>query len=140
VSRVRGGVAVVALCLLVACGGNSADDGQRIDVGMQDFTLHPSATTASPGKITLHLLNRGPSTHEINVDRTDLAEDKLPLRLDGLSVEEDSPELSRIDSIEIVEAGDRATLHLDLPPGHYVLYCNLEGHYLGHMYSTLDVG
>jgi uncharacterized cupredoxin-like copper-binding protein len=139
-SRVGGGVAVVALCLVVACGGSSGDDGQGIDVGMQDFTLHPSAKTAQPGKITLHLLNRGPSTHEINVDRTDLAEDDLPLRPDGLSVAEDSPELSRIDSIEIVEAGDRATLHLDLAPGHYVLYCNLEGHYLGHMYTTLDVG
>jgi uncharacterized cupredoxin-like copper-binding protein len=42
-------------------------------------------------------------------------------------------------SIEVVEAGDKATLKLNLPPGHYVLYCNLEGHYLGNMYATLEV-
>ena len=40
---------------------------------------------------------------------------------------------------EILEAGDKKNLTLNLPPGHYVLYCNLEGHYLGSMHATLDV-
>ena len=33
----------------------------------------------------------------------------------------------------------RQTLVLHLAPGHYVLYCNLEGHYLGGMYAALTV-
>ena len=106
---------------------------------MEDFKLHLTTTTAATGPITLHLDNLGPSTHEFNVDRTDLPAEKLPLRADGLSVAENSPLLTRISSIEIVEAGDSANLRVNLPPGHYVLYCNLEGHYLGKMYATLDV-
>jgi uncharacterized cupredoxin-like copper-binding protein len=106
---------------------------------MEDFLLHVSTTTAPAGAITLHLENDGPSTHELIVDRTDLAADQLPLRADGLSVAEDSPSLTRIKAVEILEAGDTANMELDLSPGHYVLYCNLEGHYLGQMHATFDV-
>jgi uncharacterized cupredoxin-like copper-binding protein len=106
---------------------------------MEDFKLHLTVTTAQSGDVTLHLQNDGPSTHEFNVDRTDLDAGNLPLRADGLSVDEKSPSLTRIGSIEIVEAGDAANLKVNLPPGHYVLYCNLEGHYLGSMHATLDV-
>ncbi len=106
---------------------------------MEDFKLHLAVTEVQSGNITLHLENDGPSTHEFNVDRTDLADSDLPLRADGLSVDEKSPQLTRLGSIEILEAGDKANLTVDLQPGHYVLYCNLEGHYLGKMYATLDV-
>jgi uncharacterized cupredoxin-like copper-binding protein len=106
---------------------------------MEDFKLNLTVTTAQSGDVIFHLHNDGPSTHEINVDRTDLAPEQLPLRADGLSVDENSPLLTRIGSIEIVEAGDAANLKVNLKPGHYVLYCNLEGHYLGKMHATLDV-
>jgi uncharacterized cupredoxin-like copper-binding protein len=125
--------------LLAGCGGGSSTSRETIEVKLEDFLLHVSATTAAPGELTMRLDNEGPSTHEINVDRTDLPEDALPLRGDGLSVEEDSPLLTRIDSVEILEAGDRQNFTVKLPPGHYVLYCNLEGHYLGKMYATLVV-
>jgi uncharacterized cupredoxin-like copper-binding protein len=131
--------AAVAVSLLAGCGGDSSTSRETIEVKLEDFLLHVSATTAAPGELTMHLENDGPSTHEINVDRTDLPADALPLRTDGLSVEEDSPQLTRIDSVEILEAGDRKNFKVKLPPGHYVLYCNLEGHYLGKMYATLVV-
>lgn len=130
---------MASVCLLTCCRSGSSNDAGAIEVKMEDFKLHLTATTATTGPITLHLDNLGPSTHELNVDRTDLSADRLPLRADGLSVAENSPLMTRINSIEIVEAGDSAKLRLNLPPGHYVLYCNLEGHYLGHMYATLDV-
>jgi uncharacterized cupredoxin-like copper-binding protein len=125
--------------LLAGCGGGSSASRETIQVKLEDFLLHISATNTTPGELTMHLYNDGPSTHEFNVDRTDLAADALPLRADGLSVKEDSPKLTRIGSVEILEAGDRKNFKLKLPPGHYVLYCNLEGHYLGKMYATLVV-
>ena len=128
-----------AVGLLAGCGGDSSTSRETIEVKLEDFLLHVSATNAAPGELTMRLDNEGPSTHEINVDRTDLPENALPLRADGLSVEEDSPQLTRIDSVEILEAGDRRNFTVKLPPGHYVLYCNLEGHYLGKMYATLVV-
>jgi uncharacterized cupredoxin-like copper-binding protein len=129
---------VIAL-ILTCCDSGPSNVPGAIDVKLEDFKLHVSTTTAATGDVTLHLHNTGPSTHEINVDRTDLAAADLPLREDGLSVAEDSPMLKRIGSVEILEAGDTTNLKLNLRPGHYVLYCNLEGHYLGNMYETLDV-
>jgi uncharacterized cupredoxin-like copper-binding protein len=130
---------VVAACLLAGCGSGTPNPAGAIQVGLIDFKVNMAVVTAQSGDITFHMRNDGPSTHEINVDRTDLAADQLPLRADGLSVAEDSPALTRIGSIEIIEAGDIANLKLNLPPGHYVLYCNLEGHYLGSMHATIDV-
>ncbi len=126
-------------CLLACCGGGTPNPPGAIQVRLEDFKLHLAVTAAKSGDVTLHLENDGPSTHEFNVDRTDLAPDQLPLRADGLSVDEASPLLKRMGSVEILEAGDKKNLTLTLPPGHYVLYCNLEGHYLGSMHATLDV-
>ena len=126
-------------CLLTCCAGGTPNPPGAIQVRLEDFKLHLAVTTAKAGEVTMHLENDGPSTHEFNVDRTDLAPDQLPLRADGLSVDEASPLLKRMGSIEILEAGDKKNLTLNLPPGHYVLYCNLEGHYLGSMHATLDV-
>ena len=131
-------LAIVA-CLLTACGGGTSNPAGAIQVRLEDFKLHLAVAAAQSGAVTLHLVNDGPSTHEFNVDRTDLAPDQLPLRADGLSVDEASPLLKRMGSVEILEAGDKKNLTLNLPPGHYVLYCNLEGHYLGSMHATLDV-
>ena len=38
-----------------------------------------------------------------------------------------------------LDIGVSRALVVDLPPGHYVLYCNLEGHYLGGMHASLVV-
>ena len=65
--------------------------------------------------------------------------DPLPLKADGLTVDEDSKSLHRIDSIEQLNLGDSGDLNSGLRPGHYVLYCNLEGHYLGGMHASFDV-
>ena len=136
---VRGHGLAIAVLVLTSCGGGSSSNPNAVDVRLVDFRLHTTVASAQSGSITLRLDNVGPSTHELNVDRTDLREDQLPLRANGLSVAENSPLLTRIGSVEILEAGDKKNLTLDLPPGHYVLYCNLEGHYLGRMYATLDV-
>jgi uncharacterized cupredoxin-like copper-binding protein len=44
-----------------------------------------------------------------------------------------------LGSIEVLKLGESDDLTLRLPPGHYVLWCNLEGHYLGGMHASLDV-
>jgi uncharacterized cupredoxin-like copper-binding protein len=136
-----GGLAcALAACLLLGgCRNDTPNPPGAIQVGLADFKVSMTITTANAGDITFHMRNDGPSTHEINIDRTDLAAGDLPLRADGLSVAEDSPSLKRIGSIEIIEAGEVKNLKVNLPPGHYVLYCNLEGHYLGQMHATIDV-
>jgi len=73
------------------------------------------------------------------VVRTDLLPAKLPLQDDGLTVDEDADGVKLVDEAGGLDIDDRQTMVLDLAPGHYVMYCNLEGHYLGGMYAALTV-
>jgi len=147
VGRGRAGAGCVALFAavsMVAAGagcssGPSSSAGSRVVVTEHDFGLQASASSVRAGAVTVHVVNRGPSTHELNIDRTSLADGSLPLKPDGLTVNEDSPALQRVDSVSVVRLGSSQDLHLRLEPGHYVLYCNLEGHYLGTMHTSLEV-
>ncbi|HET6750312.1 MAG TPA: sulfocyanin-like copper-binding protein [Actinomycetes bacterium] len=91
------------------------------------------------GTVSFRLLGQGPTTHEFIVVRTDRPPDKLPLQRDGLTVNEEAPGVDLVDEAQGLDIDDRQTLVLDLAAGDYVLYCNLEGHYLGGMYAALTV-
>ena len=136
---------IVALSLLSVAGltacstGSSSESGSRIDVTMRDFGIKVSRRSVPAGVVVLHVTNSGPSTHEINVDLTNYRAGRFPLQRDGLTVNEDAEGLRRIDSIEQVNLHRTEDLTLHLKPGRYVLWCNLEGHYLGGMHETFDV-
>lgn len=132
------GAALVVL--LSGCSQGSAHPiAGNLTVGLRDFAIDLSRTHFESGRITIDLTNLGPTTHEFNLDRTDLAPDNLPKTLDGLTVDEDAPSLHRITSIEGVPLGAHRHVTLNLAPGHYVVYCNLEGHYLGSMHAEIFV-
>jgi uncharacterized cupredoxin-like copper-binding protein len=118
---------------------SSTATGSRINVTMHDFGIKVSRHSVPAGTVLLHVTNNGPSTHEINVDLTPYRAGKIPLQRDGLTAAEDAPGLHRIDSIEQLNLHRTKDLTLDLKPGRYVLWCNLEGHYLGGMHVTFDV-
>jgi uncharacterized cupredoxin-like copper-binding protein len=113
--------------------------GTPVNVRLEDFKVRPDAAVVPVGTVSFHILNQGPTTHELIVVRTDRAPDKLPLQRDGLTVNEDAPGVDLLDEVEGLDIDGRQTLVLGLAPGHYVLYCNLEGHYLGGMYAALTV-
>jgi uncharacterized cupredoxin-like copper-binding protein len=117
----------------------SAAHGTRVVVVEHDFGLRLSRATVPAGQLTFHVVNDGPSTHELNLDRTADADTALPLKADGLTVNEDSSSLDRIGSIEVVRLDEAGDFTVSVKPGRYVLYCNLEGHYLGGMRAALDV-
>ena len=136
-------VATVAAAIvgLSACtGGPPAAHGPSLAVTIRDFQITASPSTATAGHLVLLVHDLGPSTHELVVVRTDLPAAQLPLRPDGLLVDEDSPQLHTVDELSELDVGDRARLVLNLSPGRYVLFCNLEGHYLGGMHALLQVG
>jgi uncharacterized cupredoxin-like copper-binding protein len=111
--------------------------GNPVDVSLHDFGIHTAVAQASGPSIVFHVHNTSPVTHEFVVVRTDLAAGELPLASDGLSVDEDA--LKSEGEISDVDAGTTGSLALHLPPGHYVFFCNLEGHYLGGMRGVLVV-
>jgi uncharacterized cupredoxin-like copper-binding protein len=77
--------------------------------------------------------------HEFVIFKTDLAGDKLPLGSDK-DVVEDSPQLEdAVDSGSDIPPGQTRLLAADLEPGHYVLVCNLPGHYGLGMHVDITV-
>jgi uncharacterized cupredoxin-like copper-binding protein len=113
--------------------------GTPLDVRLEDFKVRPDAAVVPAGTVSFRILNQGPTSHELIVVRTDRAPGKLPLQRDGLTVNEDAPGIEFLDEVGGLDIDDRQTLVLRLAPGHYVLYCNFEGHYLGGMYAALTV-
>jgi uncharacterized cupredoxin-like copper-binding protein len=141
----RRAASVVVLGLLASVAaagctrGDAAPQGTLVKVREWDFKLTSSTVLVPAGLVTFRVHNSGPSTHEFVVDRTDIAADALPMKTDGLSVNEDSKRLTNVGDADDIRMGSTRDLTLDLSPGHYVLYCNLGGHYLGGMYAIVQV-
>ncbi|MGH3340704.1 MAG: sulfocyanin-like copper-binding protein, partial [Propionibacteriaceae bacterium] len=114
--------------------------GTVVEVLLDDFHVHRTTARVPAGMVRFQLSNNGPSTHEFIVVGTDRASDQLPLQRDGLTVDEEGQGVDHVDEAEGLDIADRRTLTLSLAPGHYVLFCNMEGHYLGGMHAAFTVG
>jgi uncharacterized cupredoxin-like copper-binding protein len=128
-------------------GGNrgrlSQHDWPRFTHGMMRVTATPAAVAA--GTISLRVVNTGYLTHELVV--LPLAPGQQPgqrtVGADGKVAETGSlGEASATcasGSGEGITAGSSAWVSLTLAAGRYELLCNLPGHYLGGMWTELDV-
>ena len=129
----------LAIPLTVARRQEPTPRGTPVNLLLEDFKVRGDAAVVPAGTVSFRIRNQGPTTHEVIVVRTDRAPDKLPLQRDGLTVNEEGPGIDFLDEVEGLDIDDRQTLVLDLAAGRYVLYCNLEGHYLGGMHAALTV-
>jgi hypothetical protein len=80
--------------------------------------------------VQLVVENKGPDTHELLVARTSAP---LPLRADGITVDEEALEPVTVDEVEGEARGHVFVAQFKLRPGRYELFCNMAGHYLGGM-------
>ena len=136
-------VGFVGVCAVVVlgCGGSAERVAvQRLDVTLRDFTIEPERRVVAPGLTEFRAFNEGPTVHELILVRTDVGGAGLPLQADGLTAVEEAPSVEFVLADEGIDLGERGGFQVELTPGKYVLYCNLEGHYLGEMYADLAVG
>jgi hypothetical protein len=133
------GLAICSIALLTsACGtGRPASArGTVVRVTERDFRIVVARKRVPAGEVRLLVRNRGPDTHELILART--RSSRLPLRSDGLTVDEEALERGFVREID-APPGRVRELHLHLPPGRYELFCNMFGHYLGGMRAELEV-
>ena len=100
-----------------------------------EFKIDLSAATAAPGSVTFQITNGGAAVHEFVVVKTDLAADKLPVDPSKGEVNEDDPSLTAVDEVEDIAIGATEPLTVNLPAGHYVVFCNVSGHYASGMHA-----
>jgi uncharacterized cupredoxin-like copper-binding protein len=140
----RFGVGVVlcalALILLSSCSSGDSDKaraGAVVRVRERDFRITLSPARVRAGTVRLLIRNKGPDTHEALVVRS--SGRPLPLRSDGLTVNEAALEGVTVGTEEAQSPGTVEELLLHLKPGRYELFCNMAGHYLGGMRAVLVV-
>jgi uncharacterized cupredoxin-like copper-binding protein len=91
----------------------------------------------SAGKVDISVDNKGPDDHELIVVRGRPA--GLPMRSDGLTIDEDAVASKEPGALEPGTPGATRNLEVDLKPGHYVMFCNMYGHYESGMHTDLVV-
>jgi plastocyanin len=138
--------------LIAACGSGSGDPPpqplgnatrahasvahpahRKLVVRAREFSFSPTTIVAKRGKLKLTLRNSGRMTHELILLRTSRALGSLRVRHGKVS------EASSVGEISETKAGKRASHTFELKPGHYVLVCNLRGHYHHGMRGRLTV-
>ncbi len=133
ISRLLTSAGCVALLLLTSCGGKPGP----ITADMTEYNFKLSQNSAKAGSVSFQIANKGSVTHEFVVEKTDLTPDKLPMSSDG-SVDEEK--LTSMGEQGDIEAGKTVNLTIDFhDPGHYVIICNLPGHFQKGMYSEFTI-
>lgn len=124
---------VLIVPVLAACGGPQTADAELTE----DYQINLSTTTFKAGEITFNIQNTSTDLeHEFVIVDTDLAPADMPLNDDG-DVDED--QITVVDEQEAIQAGESATLTVTLAPGHYVIMCNLPGHFAQGMHIEITV-
>jgi uncharacterized cupredoxin-like copper-binding protein len=101
-------------------------------VKLDEWKIAASAQTVSAGEVTITAANDGKTTHEMVVLRTDKPAASLGT---GKRVSE----AGSVGEISDLKAGAGAKKTFNLSPGHYVVICNLPGHYAAGMHADLTV-
>ncbi len=128
----RVGIGMLVLALAAACGSANS-----VGIQYHGYSFTPSPTSFKAGAVTFNLDNKdGQVLHEFVVVQTDLPADKLPLGPDGKVDESGLKIVGRASQIDVGQTG---ALTVNLAPGHYVLMCNIVGHYQLGMHADFTV-
>jgi uncharacterized cupredoxin-like copper-binding protein len=131
---VAGVLLIIATVLIVTLaaspsGGLTVPKADRVArVSLSDYSIQGPSTLA-PGKYEFVVTNKGTVPHELVMFATTAAATGMPMGKDG-DVNEDSSSLeSVVDSGSSLAPGESRILYGEFEAGHYVMVCNLAGHY-----------
>ena len=129
-----GALAVLAAAIVaVVLASTSSAASKSSTVRLSEFKVSPSPKTVSHGKVTFTVKNAGDMEHELTVIKTSKSASKLPVSGNRAS------EKGKVGEVEDIAAGKSKKLSLNLKAGHYVLICNIPGHYKAGMRSDFTV-
>jgi uncharacterized cupredoxin-like copper-binding protein len=129
---------VAATALLSGCSDTPSEPqpAATVTVVERDFAMKGPRQVPA-GDVRVDVENRGPDAHEFILVRSDGT--PLPLRKDGLTMDEDAVEDRIVAALEPELPGTHE-IDATLTPGRYVMLCNMSGHLMGGMKRTLVVG
>ena len=108
-----------------------------ITVQLRDFSFKLSSASAPSGDVTFEMKNLGDVPHDFVLIRTNLDAADLPHLTEDLKVNEDG--LDIVYELKDLKTGESANPTVNLEAGHYVVICNISGHYDGGMRVDFEV-
>lgn len=131
-------IAVLLATLVAGCGSaqKSSDAAGVVGVAERDFAISAPKQLAA-GDFILRAHNQGPDEHELIVAK--IGSLGLPLRSDGLTLDEEALQRTEVGVLEPGAPGSNRELAVKLTPGRYVFFCNMAGHYMGGMRTEVVV-
>ena len=115
------------------------EGAQEVAVSLADdpsFAVFAEPVTVASGPVVFRVSNDGTQAHNFRLIATDRSPDDLPLSR-GAVDEEAADVVASIP--DFAADGAESVAVALLPPGNYVLICNVPGHYLAGMYLGLQV-
>jgi uncharacterized cupredoxin-like copper-binding protein len=107
-----------------------------VKVSLGDYSIDLNPATVKAGKVTFNVQNEGKMRHELILFRSELDTATLPVSSNKV---DEAAVGKKIGELEGFKPGDSQTSTFSLDAGHYVLLCNISGHYTKGMVSSLDV-
>ena len=116
-----------------ASGWQCSGTGTVVHVTLKNFAIELPAVLPT-GKVTFVVHGIGPTLHEFNVARSDLAPQSLPLASnDTVDDTTNTAHFVWVGQVEGIDIGVTKTFTTNITPGHYDFYCNMDGHYMAAM-------
>lgn len=131
--RRAGLLGAIAVLAAVTLASTSDAASKSTTVTLSEFKVSPSPKSVTHGKVTFTAKNTGTMEHYLIVIKTSTAASKLKVSDNRAS------EKGRVGKVDDIAAGTSKKLTLDLKKGHYVLICNIPGHYKAGMHADFTV-
>lgn len=140
------GPALAATTVHVELGGDMTDaamptglgHGMHGDMAKASMWIKIDKKTVHAGRIVFDVTNDAKDMiHEMIVAPLKSKDEILPYNKDENRVDEEKA--GHLGEVSELDPSKSGTLGLDLKPGEYLLYCNIPGHYMDGMWTTLMV-
>jgi uncharacterized cupredoxin-like copper-binding protein len=124
-------LAAVVAAVMVATTSDAASKSTKVT--LSDFKVSASPKSVSAGKVSFTAKNAGKMEHELVIIKTSTSASKLKVSNNRVS------EKGTVGEIEDIAAGKTGKHTFNLKKGHYVLLCNIPGHYKAGMHADFTV-
>jgi uncharacterized cupredoxin-like copper-binding protein len=133
---ILGGTFFLGACSSGSSSGARSPDNAVVNVAEGEWRMTPSMTSMNGSKVSFVVVNKGKEDHEMVLLKTDKKAGALPVESTG-KVDETATG-DNVGEVEL-KAGTTGAATFNLEPGHYVMICNLTGHYKQGMSADFTV-
>jgi uncharacterized cupredoxin-like copper-binding protein len=111
--------------------------GMHGDMPMAPMGIKVDKTVVASGKVTFKVTNVSKDTiHEMLV--APIKDESTPMPYIAAENRVDEEHIGDLGEVSELDPGQEGALTLTLEPGLYLLFCNVPGHYVNGMWTTIE--